>query len=123
MAYAAQVVLALCMALATFFSLFKRFLDGSPWGIAPSITLWSRKRGRWEYVMSLSSDRWFGRRWGVSVTADDWDDHEMISLGENYRTRAEARGRCRAPLPRDPSMNRFAFQLRPRQKFARYGRA
>jgi len=90
MAYAAQVVLALCMALATFFSLFKRFLDGSPWGIAPSITLWSRKRGRWEYVMSLSSDRWFGRRWGVSVTADDWDDHEMISLGENYRTRAEA---------------------------------
>jgi hypothetical protein len=78
------------MALATFFSLFKRFLDGSPWGIAPSITLWSRKRGRWEYVRASAAIGGLLGDGGVSVTADDWDDHEMISLGENYRTRAEA---------------------------------
>ena len=37
-------------------------------------------------VTGLGSDRWFGRQWGVSVTAED----QVISLGENYRTRAEA---------------------------------
>jgi len=43
-------------------------------------------RGDAGNTMSLGSDRWFGRQWGVSVTAED----QVISLGENYRTRAEA---------------------------------
>ena len=43
-------------------------------------------RGDAGNTMSLGSDRWFGRQLGVSVTAED----QVISLGENYRTRAEA---------------------------------